>query len=231
MNKIKLVVADDHPTFREGLCKLLSSEFDCVGEASNGKEAVKLAAKLKPDVMLIDVDMPVLNGYKAAEQISASNPDIAIIMLSAFDYDSYLFSSLRAGARGFLLKTTRLQKLIKAVRLVNDGQIVLDASVRDKLVYLMDRDATVHPKEKHGFFAPRELEVLRLTARGLTNKEIAQELNVSQRTIQAHMVNIFRKSESNSRTQAVYFALQKGWITIDGVNHSKDIDMLQSEEE
>ena len=225
MGKIRFVIADDHSIFRTGLCRLLTDvgDLECVGEASNGKEAVELAETLKPEVMLIDIDMPILNGYEAAKQITENNPDIALIMLSAFDYDAYVLSSLRAGARGYILKNTPIEKLIQAVRLVHEGQIVLDSSVGKKLGSLMYHDNAAYQEQKLTFFGPRELEIIRLTARGLTNKEIADEINVSPRTVQAHMVNIFRKSGTNSRTQAVYFALQKGWITINEADLSRDV--------
>jgi NarL family two-component system response regulator LiaR len=222
MDKIKLLIVDDHPAFNKGLRRILDEEEDmeCVGQAADGIAAVRLAKRLKPDVVLLDVSMPKLNGTQAAKEISKHCPNIAIIMLSAFDYEAFVLASLRAGARGYLLKTAPMEKITSAIRLVHKGGSVLDIKVTDKLVnHLRLRGADVdrHTRNKMGFemLHPREFEIIDLAAKGMSNKEIANELTISERTVQTHMVNIFRKLGATSRTQAVLYALRKGWIELD----------------
>ncbi len=216
MGKIKFLIADDHPTFREGLARILQDEDDleCIGKAADGLEAVRMAKELQPDVVLVDIAMPNLDGIAAAKQIRAGCPDSAVIVISAFDYDSYILAALQAGAAGYMLKTTPLGELISAIRLVNRGESVLDVKATGKLV----RHLRVGSNETKPGFEPlqsREGEVLNLAAKGMSNKEIARTLAISERTVQTHLLNIFRKLGVNSRTQAVLYALRKGWITLD----------------
>jgi NarL family two-component system response regulator LiaR len=222
MDKIKLLIVDDHPAFNKGLRHMLEEEEDleCVGQAVDGVSAIKLAKRLKPDVVLLDVSMPKLNGTQAAKEISKHCPNTAIIMLSAFDYEAFVLASLRAGARGYLLKTAPMEKIISAIRLVHKGGSVLDIKVTDKLVNHLrlkgsDVDRPVSNKMGFEMLHPRELEIIDLAAKGMSNKEIANELTISERTVQTHMVNIFRKLGATSRTQAVLYALRKGWIELD----------------
>lgn len=214
MDKIRLLIADDHPTFREGLSRILADEgdFDCIGAAADGLEAVKLAKELQPDVVLIDISMPNLDGISAAKQIKTESPKSAVIVLSAFDYDSYILAALQAGAAGYMLKTTPLGELVSAIRLVNKGESVLDVKATSKLVrHLRVGDNKIAYEQLQS----REAEVLNFAAKGMSNKEIAKELSISERTVQTHLLNIFRKLGVNSRTQAVLYALKKGWITLD----------------
>ncbi len=218
-DKIRLLIADDHPTFRDGLCRILEDEedFECVGKASDGIEAVALAKKLEPDVVLIDINMPRLRGAEAAKEIRKSCPNVAIIMLSAFDYEAYIVASLQSGARGYLLKSTSLEKLTSSIRLVHRGESVLDIKATDKLVRRL-QPQTEESNNKGTQFQrlyKRELQVLELAARGMSNKEIASELAISERTVQTHLVNIFKKLGATSRTQAVLYALKEGWVTLD----------------
>lgn len=215
MDKIRVLVADDHPAFREGLCRLLGDEkdMDVVGMAADGEEAIRLAKELGPDVAILDVTMPGLNGIGAARQIKAARPQTAILMVSAYDYESYVLASLRAGAVGYLLKSTSLQDLITAVRLVHSGAGVFDAKAIGKIARRLGGDEGEEQKDFHGLH-PRELEVIRLAAKGASNKEIATELVVSERTVQAHMVNIFKKLGVDSRTEAVLRALKEGWLIL-----------------
>lgn len=214
MAKIRLLIADDHPTFREGLSRMLSDEedFECIGKAADGLEAVEMTWKLKPDVVLIDISMPNLDGIAAAKQIRAKSPDTAIIIISAFDYDSYILAALQAGAAGYMLKTTPLGELISAIRLVHRGESVLDVKATGKLVRHLRGGA---PSPDFEPLQTRETVVLKLAAQGMSNKEIARELSISERTVQTHLLNVFRKLGVNSRTQAVLYALRKGWITLD----------------
>jgi DNA-binding NarL/FixJ family response regulator len=216
MEKIRVLIADDHPAFREGLCRLLEDEKDleCVAKPSDGEEAVRLAKELQPDVAIIDVAMPKLNGIEAAKQIKAACPTIAILMVSAFSYESYMLASLRVGAAGYLLKSAPLRELINAIHSVHAGEGVFDLKVASKI---LRRLATERGEERKGLeeLQRRELEVLKLAAKGMSNKEIAGKLVISERTVQTHLVNIFRKLEVGSRTEAVLHALKEGWLTMD----------------
>ena len=216
MDKIRVVVADDHPAFREGLCRFLEDEEDLevVAKAVNGEEAVRLTKELLPDVAIIDVAMPTLNGIEAAKQIKAACPATAILMVSAFDYESYVLASLRAGAAGYMLKGTPISELISAIRLVRTGDAVFDMKALSNVLARLNTKGAEEkrsPDEIH----QRELEVLKLAAKGVTNREIAVELNISERTVQTHMANLFRKLGVASRTEAVIRALREGWIALD----------------
>jgi len=219
MDKIRLMIADDHPTFREGLSRLLEDEEDleCVAKPTDGIEAVRLAKELQPDVAIIDVSMPNLNGIEAAKRIKAACPKTAILMVSAFNYQSYILASLQAGAAGYMSKDTPLADLVGAIRLVYKGDSVLDAKATNKLVsHLSVGDGSTRTDSER--LLPRELEVLKLAAKGMSNKKIARELIISERTIQTHLVNIYRKLGVNSRTQAVLKGLDKGWLTLDNLS-------------
>ena len=217
--KIKVLIADDHPTFRDGLSRLLEGEgdFECIGQAGDGQEAVAMTKKLGPDVVLIDINMPRLRGVEAAREIKKNCPEVAIIMLSAFDYEAYIVTSLQAGARGYLLKSTSLEKLTSSIRLVHRGESVLDIKATDKLVHhlqpLTNGNKNNNTQFQHLY--PREIQVLKLAAKGKGNKEIADILSISERTVQTHLVNIFKKLGATSRTQAVLTALKEGWIALE----------------
>jgi len=215
MEKIRLLIADDHPTFREGLSRLLEEEKDleCVAISADGEEAVKLAKELRPDVAIIDVSMPNLDGIKATEQIKAACPDTAVLMVSAFDYQSYVLASLQAGASGYMSKDRPLHELISAIRLVRDGDSILDLKATDTIVHCLI-DSGRGSKTGFDELQSRELDVIKLAAKGMSSKDIADELFISERTVQTHLINIFRKLGVNTRTQAVLHALRKGWITL-----------------
>lgn len=211
-----MLIADDHPTFREGLSRLLGDEEDleCVAEAADGVEVVRLAKELRPDVVLVDVSMPRLNGIEAARQIRKACPNTAVLMVSAFDHQSYVLASLHAGASGYMSKDRSLREIISAIRLVHNGDSVLDFKATDKVVRQLT-GAEDSNKANYRQLQPRELEVLKLAAKGMTNKAIARELIVSERTVQTHFVNIFKKLGASSRTQAVLHGLREGWFTLD----------------
>ncbi len=214
MPRIKVIVADDHPAFREGLCRILSNEkeLEVVGRASDGEEMVSLSKSLKPDVAIVDVAMPKLNGIGATKLIKKNNPDTAVLIVSASSDQAYVLSSLRAGASGYLTKNTSIGDLITAVRLTYAGDSVIDHSIASNIIkhFAADKDG------KKGKFElyPREIEVLKLVAKGMRNKEIARELSISERTVQTHLVNIFNKLDVDSRTGAVLQVLKGGWIDI-----------------
>ena len=219
MEKIRLLIADDHPAFREGLALLLQGEEDleCVATSADGIEAVRLAKELQPDVAIIDVSMPNLNGIQAARQIRATCPATAILMISAFDYESYVLASLQAGATGYMLKDRPLRELVSAIRLVSSGDSVLDLKATNTILQFLNSSGDGSAIDFEHLL-PRELEVVKLIAKGMNNKDIAEHLFISERTVQTHLVNIFRKLKVNSRTQAVIYALRKGWVTIDNLS-------------
>jgi len=214
--RIRFIIADDHPTYREGLSRLISDEpdFECVGIAGEGEEAVQMARELHPDVAIVDINMPGMNGIKATQEIRAASPNTAVLVVSAFDYVAYILPSLRAGASGYMLKNSSLEEILGAIRLVHSGETVLDSAAVGSVLSNLKSDAS-SGKMATEELAGREFEVLTLAARGMSNKEIASELTVSERTVQTHLVNIFKKLSVSSRTQAVLYALRKGWLCLE----------------
>ncbi len=221
MEKIRILIADDHALVREGTRQRLEREedFKVVGEAADGEEAVRLTKQLKPNVAIIDIAMPNLNGIEATKQIKESQPSTAVLVLSAYDNDQYIYAVLEAGASGYLLKNVRGHQLVDAIRDVRAGEVVLDPHVARKVVQWfssLSRGERVEGLPEH--FSERELEVLKLAAKGMSNKEIAAELSLSVRTVQSHLGNIFDKLGVSSRTEAVLRALKEGWISLEHVS-------------
>ena len=220
MDRIKILIADDHAVVREGTRQILEHEQDLevVAEAGDGEEAVELATRLKPDIAIIDIAMPKLDGIEATRQIKASCPSIAVLILTAYDDDQFIFSLLEAGAAGYLLKSVRGRELVDAVRAVYGGESVLHPSIARKVLnrFVPSSD---RPKEEkpHEVLSEREMDVLRQVTRGLSNKDIAEELCLSIRTVQAHLGRIFNKLQVGSRTEAVVRALKEGWVTLNDV--------------
>ena len=220
MGKIKILIADDHAVVREGTRQILEQEPDLqvVAEAGDGEEAVRLTGTFKPDVALIDIAMPRLDGIEATRQIKVLYPTTAVLILSAYDDDQFVFKLLEAGAAGYLLKSIRGRELIDAVRAVYAGESVLHPSIARKV---LNRFSLVsgRPREQKpsAVLTEREIEVLSLATRGLSNQDIASELSLSLRTVQAHLGHIFNKLQVSSRTEAVVHALKEGWITLKDV--------------
>ena len=220
MKKIKILIADDHAFVREGTKRLLEQEEDMevVAEASDGEEAVSMATRYKPDVAIIDISMPKMDGIGATKQIKALYPEMVVLILSAYDDDQFVFSLLEAGAAGYLLKSVHGKELVDAVRAVYAGESVLHPSIAKKVLSKFARTPGKVVEEKpEELLSKREIEVLKLVTRGLSNKEIADELCLSIRTVQGHIGNIFNKLKVSSRTEAVVHALKEGWVTLDDV--------------
>jgi NarL family two-component system response regulator LiaR len=216
------MVVDDHPSFREGLTRLLQEETDMEVTATleDGLQAVESAKNLKPDVAIMDISMPGLNGIEAAKQIRDVSPNTAILMVSAHNFPSYVLACLRAGAAGYLMKNASLDKIISAIRMIHTGGSVYDMKVTGKILHSLT--ASKVEKNQDNELHPRELQILELAAKGKCNKEIAQDLSISDRTVQTHLVNIFRKLQVNSRTEAIIRALKEGWLTMDDLTTAEE---------
>ena len=211
IQSIRVIVADDHTVVRKGIKDHLSAEagIEVIGEAVDGREAVRLAIALQPDVMIMDVAMPHVNGVEATRQIRHVAPAVKVLVLSGYDDAPYVDGLIDAGASGYLLKTASLQEIAQAVRDTASGRRVLDSSVSQQLIErIMDRSAGGETPSE------REREVLQLAAKGLTNKQIGATLGISDRTVQNHLASIYEKMSVASRTEAVTVALQRGWIQL-----------------
>jgi len=215
-DKLTVLIADDHPLVREALRQALDDEQDIelVAEASDGEEAVKFASELKPNVAVMDIVMPKLNGIEATRKIKEVAPDTAILILTAYDDDEYVLGLLDAGAAGYLLKSARGRDLVGAIRAIRSGESVLHPKIIAKLL----KRATIAPAGGHKaseLLSERESEVLKLVMSGMSNKEIAEKLFLSQRTIKAHLTNIFNKLNVASRSEAIVKGLQWGLVTLE----------------
>lgn len=218
-NKIRILIADDHTVVREGTRQLLEREPDLevVAEASDGEEAVKLTGVTKPDVAIIDINMPKLDGIGATKKIKELYPRTSILILSAYDDDQFVFSLLEGGAAGYLLKSASNREIIDAVRAVNTGDSVLSPSIARKVLNRFGSSSKTLETKPKELLTERELEVLKLATMGLSNQDIADRLFLSLRTVQAHLTHIFNKLEVGSRTEAIVHALKQGWINLNDI--------------
>jgi DNA-binding NarL/FixJ family response regulator len=209
-SRIRLIVVDDHPVVRDGLKGMLASQPDLevAGEAANGEEAVALAGRLHPDVVLMDLRMPVLDGVTATRRIREQWPRMPVLVLTTYDADSDIMRAVEAGAKGYILKDAPREELFRAIRLVAQGQPYLAPSVATRL---MSRVRTQGAET----MSAREVEVLSLVSRGASNKEIARHLRLSEATIKSHLLHIFAKLGVNDRTQAVTLAVRRGIIRLE----------------
>ncbi len=219
MEKIRIIFAEDHVLVREGTRQILDREKDLevVGEAADGIEAVELVKRLTPDLAILDIAMPRMGGIEATRQIKKIAPLTSVLILSAYDDDQYVFALLEAGAAGYLLKDVSGDELVRAIRAVHSGEPVLHPAIARKVldrVVQRQQAAAGSPVDGESL-SDRELEVLRLAARGLTNAGIAQELDLSTRTVQVHLTHIFAKLGVGSRTEAVITALRHRWFNLE----------------
>jgi len=209
---IRIILADDHHIVRSGIRQLLESEDDLkvLAEAGDGEEAQALIEKHKPDVAVLDIQMPKASGIEVTRWVRAHFPEVGVLILTAYDDDPYVMAVLQAGANGYVLKTAQADDLIQAVRDVNEGKSALDPAITRKLMsnlFKPSENITAEP------LTDRELDVLRLAAKGFTNKAIGIQLAISDRTVQGHLAHIFAKMHSSSRTEAVMRAVSLGWIS------------------
>ncbi|MCM8778725.1 MAG: response regulator transcription factor [Candidatus Omnitrophica bacterium] len=214
-NKIRVFLCDDHTLFRQGLKKLLELERDIqiVGEASNGQEMLEMLKKTDPDVILMDIGMPQMDGVVATYKVKKLLPHTHIIILTVYEDEPHIFGAIKAGAMGYLLKDASFEELIEAIRRVYNGEALIQPVIATKVLKefaLLDKRKLKEGDKFYNDLTEREKEILRLIALGGTNKEIAQKLGISEKTVKNHISNIFQTLHVNNRTQAAIYALEKG---------------------
>ena len=218
--RTKIVLADDHPLLRKALKDLLEKEndFEIIGEAGDGEEAVRLATQIMPDVVIMDISMPNLDGLQATQQIKARYPNIAVLVLTVHTDDECILEILQAGAAGYLLKSAFGAEVAQAVRAVITGDMVLSPSIGQRLLKQAARFPTQPVMLEAGEkLSARELEVLKLTSRGLNNKDIALAMGIKLRTVKGHLADIFSKLRVASRTEAVIAGLRAGFLSMEDI--------------
>jgi DNA-binding NarL/FixJ family response regulator len=222
--RISVMIVDDHPLFRQGLRRVIEAEEDMevIIGVGDGEEALRLAKKMVPDVIMMDVNIPKMNGLQVTRLLKASLPNIGIIMLTAYHDDEQIFHAIKAGAGAYYPKDVTPRKLIEAIRQVSQGNYVINDNVLAKsqvtswLLKQFEQMSTFgeSPDDLFVPLSPREMEILQLITRGYSNKEIAHELGISRQTVKNHMTSILRKLSVNDRTQAALYALRRGWIRL-----------------
>lgn len=224
MEKIRVIIAEDHAVVREGTRELLDHQEDIevVGEAANGVEAVALVERSNPDVAIVDISMPVMSGIEATEEIKSVRPATAVLILTAYDDDQYVFALLGAGAAGYLLKDVPSAEVVRAVRAVHAGEPVLHPAIARKVLARFAAEAQREQPTAgdEGLLTERERDILRLAACGMSNSCIAHRLSVSIRTVQSHLTHIFDKLGVGSRTEAVIVGLRRGVLHLEDLNES-----------
>jgi DNA-binding NarL/FixJ family response regulator len=222
MSKTTILIADDHPLLRDGIVQLFEKEadFEVIGQAVDGEEAVRLVNEKSPDVVILDIEMPKLDGLDATRQIKSSRPDTSVLVLTVHDDEEYIAALLEAGASGYLLKTTYGRELVQAIRAVRLGEFVLDTRIGPKVF----RAFTVRSNKQTALptgekLSAREMEVIRLAAWGKSNNEMAEVLFVSPRTVKGYLSDIFSKLGVNSRTEAITACLREGILSLEDLSH------------
>ena len=212
MDRIRILIADDSVPFRQGLTNLLQSieDMQVVGEAASGDEVIRLVEKLQPDVILIDLQMPGINGIEATRQILHSSPHVRVLVLTMFEDDDSVFAALRAGALGYLLKGALKSEIVRAIRNVTNGEAIFGPAIAKKLMQYFSAPRPAAPPRVFPELSEREREILNLVAQHLTNPEIAERLSLSQKTVRNHVSNIFSKLQVADRAQAIMRAREAG---------------------
>lgn len=215
MDVINILIVDDHTLFRTGIRKMLEAEADMrvIGEAATGREALEQARKLVPDVILMDVKMPEIDGIEATRRLCREMPHLGIIFCTMFEDDEFVFAGLQAGGRGYILKDADPDTMLRAIRAVANGESLLGSTIAQKVM----RQFSSLPGKQPSLFddlTPRELEILKLIAEGLCNKDIAQQLVISEKTVKNHINNIFSKLHVLDRSQAILYAIRKGLVKV-----------------
>ncbi len=222
-DKINVMIVDDHPLFRQGLRNVLSSHDDIniVGEATDGVEAIRLAQELLPDVVIMDINLPTLNGLQATRQLKASCPEVHVVMLTAYDDEEQVYHAIRAGASAYYAKDVRPEQLLDGIRHVSQGLYCVDGKLLDEEEigdWLLEEFRRFGGEvfEDHFFapLSPRETEILKLVIRGMSNRQIAYHLGISHQTVKNHMTSILSKLGVSDRTQAAVYALRHGWVPL-----------------
>ena len=210
----RVVIADDQTLFRAGLAQLLNEDprVEVVGLAVNGAEAVKLTAKLKPDVVLMDLKMPIVDGIEATRQITEADPTAKVLVLTTFETDSDVIQALKAGASGYVLKDSSAQAIVSSVVAVMAGEKVMASAVANRVLDMLS--GTTTPKEFYNGLTNREIEILKLLANGMANKQIAYRLKISEKTVRNHVSNTYEKLGIYDRSQAVLYAVRKGLVEL-----------------
>lgn len=214
MSKLRVFVADDHAVLRDGLKALVNAQPDMeiVGEAENGQTAYEKAKEMMPDVVLMDISMPELSGVQATELLLRDCPHIKILVLTAYKDKGYLDRLLKAGAAGFILKLSAAEDLIGAIRVVAEGKIYLDPQMIDRIADGYVRSTMLKGEVRQRELTAREEEILKLIARGYSNKEISTQLKIAVKTVESHKANLMQKLELRSRTEIVRYAVRQGWL-------------------
>jgi DNA-binding NarL/FixJ family response regulator len=212
MDTIRVLIADDHQLFRDGLKALLLSapDTEVLGEAATGEEAIQLAAETQPDVILMDLQMPDLDGIEATRHIVRTNPHINVLMVTMFEDDSSVFAAMRAGARGYVLKGAKHDEMLRAIRAVSSGEAIFSPTIAARMMSFFAASRSVIPEEAFPDLTDREREVLNLIARGDSNADIANALTISVKTVRNHVSNIFGKLQVADRAQAAIRAREAG---------------------
>lgn len=216
---IRVLVVDDHAVVRRGVCALLATEqgIEVAGEAGDGREAVAKAAALRPDVILMDLDMPGMNGVDATRRLLADDPAARVVVLTSFSLDALMMPAVRAGVAGYLLKTSRPEEVIRAVRLAAEGSTVIDPAVAGRLLREVAGEGRRPPSLEE--LTERERDVLRALAHGLSNRQAAERLGVSETTVRTHVGSILSKLGLATRTQAALYALHVGLVRLEELEH------------
>ncbi len=224
MAKTSVILVDDHPLFRQGLRRVLEAQedLDVIMEIADGEEALRMTKQLTPDVVIMDINLPRMNGLQVTRDLKQSAPEVAVIILTSYHDDEQIFHSIRVGAAAYFPKDVTPRRLVEAIRQVSKGNYVIDDEVLNKpevaawLLQQFDQVAYVDglPNEMFSPLSPREMEILQHIAKGQSNKEVAYDLGISRQTVKNHMTSILRKLAVNDRTQAALYAVKRGWIRL-----------------